>query len=73
MFLRCFLHFSLINLSFLASLKERSTHEVLGCFLGARDGDDLGEEFLTDKATGAEFALFWETVAESEVEAFPCF
>jgi len=26
-----------------------------------------------DEATGAEFVLFWETVAELEVEAFPCF
>jgi len=41
--------------------------------LGAEDGNDLGEEFLVDEATGAEFALFWEVMAEPEVEAFPCF
>jgi len=63
----------LVNLPLLASLEERSTHGVLGCFLGAGDGDDLGEEFLADEATGAEFALFWEAMAEPEMEAFPCF
>jgi len=26
-----------------------------------------------DRATGAEFALFWEAMAELEVEAFSCF
>jgi len=41
--------------------------------LGAGDGDDLGEEFLADEATRAEFALFWEAMAEPEMEAFPCF
>ena len=56
-----------------ASLEERSTHGGLDCFLGAWDRDDLEEEFLVDEATEAEFALFWETVAELEVEAFPCF
>jgi len=35
--------------------------------------DDLGEEFLVDEAARDEFALFWEVVAEPEVEAFPCF
>ena len=57
----------------LASLEEKSTHKMVGCFLGAGDGDDLGEEFLADEAARAEFALFWEAVAEPEVEAFPCF
>jgi len=54
-------------------LEERSTHGVLGCFLGVGDRDGLEEGFLADEATGAEFALFWEAVAEPEVEAFPCF
>jgi len=45
----------------------------LGCFLRAGDRDDLEEEFLADEATGDGFALFWEAVAELEVEAFPCF
>ena len=40
---------------------------MLGCFLGAEDRDDLGEEFLADEVTGAKFALFWETVAGLEV------
>jgi len=46
---------------------------VLSCFLGAEDGDDLEEEFLVDETTGAEFALFRETVAGLEIEAFSCF
>jgi len=54
-------------------LEKRSTHGVLGCFLGAGDRDDLEEGFLADKATGDEFALFWGVVAELEVEAFSCF
>jgi len=54
-------------------LEERSTHGVLDCFLGARDGDNLREGFLVDEATGDEFALFWGAVAVLEVEAFPCF
>jgi len=54
-------------------LEERSIHGVLGCFLGAGDGDDLKEGFLVNEATGAEFALFWEAMAELEVEAFPYF
>jgi len=57
----------------LASLEERSTHRVLGCFLGVGDRDDLEEGFLVDKATGDRFALLWEAVTELEVEAFPCF
>ena len=73
MFLRHFLRSSLVNLLLLASLEERSTHGVLGCFLGAGDGEDLKEEFLVDKVTRGVFALFWEAVAELEVEAFPCF
>jgi len=28
---------------------------------------------LADKAAGDGFALFWEAMAELEVEAFPCF
>ena len=46
---------------------------MLGCFLGVGNRDDLEEEFLADEATGDEFALFWEAMAELEVEAFPCF
>ena len=68
MFLKCFLHLSLVNLPLLASLEERSTCGVLGCFLGVED-----EEFLADKATRNEFVLFWEAVARLEVEVFPCF
>ena len=67
------MHSLLVNLPLLASLEERSTHGVLGCFLGAEDGDDLEEEFLVDGVAGAEFALFWEAMAEPEVEAFPYF
>jgi len=54
-------------------LEEKSTCGVLGCFLGAGDGDDLEKGFLADEATGAEFALLWEAMAELEVEAFSCF
>jgi len=57
----------------LASLEERSTYGELGCFLGVKDGDDLEEGFLADKATGDEFVLFWEAMARPKVEAFPCF
>jgi len=53
-------------------LEERSTHGVLGCFLGVGNGNDF-EEVLVDEAAGDEFVLFWEAVAEPEVEAFPCF
>ena len=73
MFSRRFLHLSLVNLPLLASLEERSTRGVLGCFLGAGDGDGLEEGFLADEAAGDRFALFWEAVTEPEVEAFPCF
>jgi len=52
------LHSSLVNLPLLASLEKRSTCRVLGCFLEAEDGDDLGKEFLVDEATRDEFALF---------------
>jgi len=54
-------------------LEERSTYRVLGCFLGVENRDDLKEGFLVDKAAGDGFVLFWEAVAELEVEAFPCF
>ena len=57
----------------LVSLKERSTHGVLGCFLEAEDIDDLEKGFLADKAARDRFALLWKTVTELEVEAFPCF
>jgi len=57
----------------LASLEERSTHGVLGCFLGAGDRDDLGEVFLVDEVARAEFALFWGAMAGQKVEAFPYF
>ena len=73
MFSRCFLHSSLVNLPLLASLEERFTYRVLGYFLGAGDRDDLEEGFLVDEAARDGFALFWEAVAELEVEAFPCF
>ena len=67
------MHSLLVNLPLLASLEERSTCRVLGCFLGVGDGDDLEEELLADEAARDGFALFWEAVAEPEVEAFPCF
>ena len=73
MFSRRFLYLSLVNLPLLASLEKKSTCGVLGCFLGAKDGDNLGEEFLVDKVVRAEFALFWGVVAGLEVEAFSCF
>ena len=73
MFSRRFLCSSLVNLPLLASFEERSTRGVLGCFLGAGDGDSLEEGFLADEAAGDGFALFWEAVTELEVEAFPCF
>jgi len=57
----------------LASLEERSTYRVLGCFLRVGNKNDLEKEFLTDKATGDGFALFWGAVAEPEVEVFPYF
>jgi len=73
LFLRCFLRLSLVNLPLLASLEERSTYRVLGCFLEAGDRDDLEGRFLVDEATRGVFALLWEAVTELEVEAFPCF
>ena len=71
--MRHFLCLLLVNLLLLASLKERSTYRVLGCFLRVEDRDNLEEEFLADEATGDGFALFWEAVVEPEVKAFPCF
>ena len=71
--MRCFLCSSLVNLPLLASLEERSIYRVLDCFLRAGDEGDLEEEFLVDEAARNEFALFWGTVAVSEMEAFPCF
>ena len=62
-----------MNLPLLASLEERFTCRVLGCFLGVEDKGDLKEEFLVDEATRDGFALFWEAIAELEVEAFSCF
>ena len=73
MFLRCFLHSSLVNLPLLASLEERFTRRVLDCFLGAGDRDGFEEEFLVDKVARAEFVLLWKAMTELEVEAFPCF
>ena len=64
---------SLVNLPLLVSLEERSTHGVLGCFLGAGDGDGLEEGFLVDEAAKDGFALLWEAMIEPEVKAFPCF
>jgi len=54
-------------------LEERSTHRVLGCFLGVGDRNDLEEGLLVDKATGDGLVLLWKTMTELEVEAFPCF
>ena len=65
MFSKCFLHSLLVNLPLLASLKERSTHRILGYFLGAGDRDDLEEEFLVNEAARDVFALFWETGGRS--------
>ena len=73
LFSRCFLCLSLVNLPLLASLKERFTHRVLGCFLEAENKGDLEEGFLADEAARDGFALFWKAVAKPEVEAFPCF
>jgi len=57
----------------LASLEERSTCGVLSYFLGVGDRDNLEKGFLADEATGDGFALFWEAVAKTEVEAFSYF
>jgi len=54
-------------------LEERFTYKELGCFLGVEDGDDFEEEILVDEATKDGFALFWEAIAGSEIEAFSCF
>ena len=71
--MRHFLYLSLVNLPLLASLEERSTYRVLGCFLGVEDKGDLEEEFLVDETTRDGFALFWGAMGVLEVEAFPCF
>ena len=73
MFLRHFLHLSLVNLPLLASLEERSTHGVLDCFLGVEDRDNLGEEVFVNEATKDVFALFWKAMTVPEIEAFFCF
>ena len=73
LFLRHFLHSSLVNLPLLASLKERSICRVLGCFLGAGNRNNLEKEFFVDEAAGDVFALFQRAIAVPEVEAFPCF
>jgi len=39
--------------------------------VGDRNGFEEG--FLVDGTAGGIFALFWEAMAELEVEAFPCF
>ena len=63
----------LVNLSLLASLEERFIHGELDCFLGAGNRDDLEKNVLVDEAAKDEFALFWEAIAELEVEVFSCF
>jgi len=63
----------LVNLLLLASLEERSTYRVWGCFLGVENRDDFKKEVLVDEATRDEFALFWEATAGPEIEAFSCF
>ena len=63
----------LVNLPLLASLEERSTRRVLGCFLGVGDRDGLEKVFLADEAARDGFALFWEAMTELEVETFSCF
>jgi len=57
----------------LASLEERFTHGVLGCFLGVGDRDNLEKRFLADEAARNGFALFWEAMVGLEVKTFPCF
>jgi len=54
-------------------LEELSTHGKLDCFLEAENRNDLEEDVLVDEAVRDEFILFWETIVEPEVEAFPCF
>ena len=73
MFSRCFLHSSLVNLPLLASLEERFTHRVLGCFLRVGDEDNLEKGFLVDEAARDEVALFWGAMVVLEIEVFPCF
>ena len=42
--------------------------------MGAGDRNNFEEkEVLVDEAIRDVFALFWEAMAEPEVEAFPCF
>ena len=72
MFLRHFLYSSLVNLPLLASSEERFTYKVLDCFLKVEDRDDF-KKVLTDEATRNRFTLFWEAIAEQDVEAFSCF
>ena len=64
---------SLVNLLLLASLEERSTHVVLGCFLEVGDKDNLKEEFLVDEAAKDRFTLFWGAIAVPEMKAFSYF
>ena len=73
LFLKYFLCLLLVNLPLLASLKERSTCRELDCFLEIEDRNDLKKNVLADKAIRDEFILFQETMARTEVEAFPCF
>ena len=73
LFLKYFLCLLLVNLPLLASLKKRSTHGELDCFLGAGDEDDLEEGFLADKTARNEFALFWKTTVGPEVKVFSYF
>jgi len=54
-------------------LEEESTHEVLSCFLGVGNGNDLEKRFLADETVGDVFALFWEAMVVPEMEAFLCF
>ena len=73
LFSRYFLHLSLINLLLLASLEERSIYRELDCFLEVENKDNLERNDLADKATRNRFALFWEAIALSEVDALSCF
>ena len=70
MFLRHFLHSLLVNLPLLASLEEKSTHRELDCFLEIGNRDSLEKDVLADEVAEDRFILFWEAVAEPEVEAF---
>jgi len=60
-------------LPLLASLEERFTYGVLGCFLEVEDEDDLEKGFLADEATRDGFPLFWKAIVGLEAEAFPYF